>query len=147
MALLSLISLTYGQSTLPENTPHATLYDIPEIYIIDVHTDAAKYGQSGTVRGDFTVKNFDADTVVGLVSSYTLVGELDENQTPGIIVSQKKGESFDLGAGESKTLSFSYTLPPAYAGEGFHIQVAIDFESDTQVTWKYSPSFIITGEK
>jgi hypothetical protein len=117
----------------------------PEVFVRNLSVTQSSYNSGDTVKGTFTLVN-DKNTPVSNVSySASLVGNYNEVGLAGSVHDTVRLNSVNLAASESRTISFSYKLPAAIAGEDLGIQIQASLAAGIPLGWADFP-ITIKGE-
>ncbi|MCX6717848.1 MAG: InlB B-repeat-containing protein, partial [Candidatus Taylorbacteria bacterium] len=113
------------------------LNNMPSVQTYNFKLDKAIYKAGDTVKGTFFIKNDRNYNLPDLKYTVSLAGEYDKRTgLPAMVYDSKSfGPVFLAGSEESKEVNFSYTLPEAYAGDNFGIQIKTFTNAGIPLGW------------
>ena len=110
------------------------------LYISDIVLSQTTYNDGDTVTGNFLLNNPSAVPVSSASYTISLVGNYKPNTLAGTFYDTKSFGPVFLDAGQSKSISFRYSLPKGISGEKLGIEIQAISYSGQPLGW--SDSFL-----
>lgn len=99
---------------------------LPDIHVVDFNVVKSHVAAGDTLQGTFTLFNNGSTDAPDVKYMVALVGEFEE-ANPTVVYEEKMLGTTFLAAGEKKTLTLAYTLPPNIAGSGLGLRLQTIF--------------------
>lgn len=118
----------------------AQFVQIPNVYVKNIQLQNTDLKTGDTVTGTFQAVTDSAAVVSDIYFTISLAGDYQKNTLAGAFFDSTATASYDIKAGETKTIGFSYTIPQVKTGAGYGIQIQGMTQSGIPLGW--SDAFI-----
>lgn len=134
-SLVVIVSSAIVASAQNANNTATPYYENPEIYVRDFTLNKSVFEAGETVTGTFTLNNAGLSSVSNIHYEVRLADKYKENNLAGDFYDYKSFGPFYFLGGESKKITFNYTLPKNITGDGLGIQVRAVLGTGGSLSW------------
>lgn len=105
------------------------------LFVKEIKLDKATYKAGDTVTGTFTLYSQGDNAIPDAYYAVSLAGDYGVNTLANVIYDTKQFGPVYIDGNSSKSIPFSYTLPPAISGAGLGIQIQGKLRSGMPMGW------------
>lgn len=108
---------------------------LPEIYISDVILDKPVYNPGDTIKGTFSIRNYDDLVATNIYYELILAGDYQDTVPHTIYSHSDMKGPLTLAGKEAQIISFEYKIPETLSGKGLGLQVQSMLQNGLGMGW------------